>query len=720
MREAIVAAAGLTIFFGSACGSGGGSSTGGSTGQVTTGRAGTSSGGGTATTGGGTTNGTTTGANPGQLDGTACTSNAACQSGVCGLNGSGNCCTTACRTDDVICAASACDNTGACTYPAAGGVCNGSCLYGQFTASLCDGAGACSPQKPVACPNNLSCNADGTACVGTCDPKNGTADCSPGWYCSGTTCTPQIQLGACTTNAECESNVCGINGTGHCCTQTACTNDNTPCGTTDCDGVTGACSYPPTTQSCATGPVTCPSPSIQSNPNTFCDGLGNCLAPAVTDCSPYACEVDAGGCVASCTGVGDCAKDFYCSGGQCVPQNAIGPCTENDACLSFQCGANGSGNCCFNACGSTDPSCGITDCDPNDGSCIYPNGTTACGTIKESCSGETQQNPSVCDGIGNCPAPGTTNCTPFICGATSCLTTCKNNTSCAVGDVCSVAAGVCCPTLLSGGTLNVDAQNGSDTAACCGIPGYTECQTIGQAMQIIDAAQASNVTINAYIDGLGGGGDWTFGGKGDSIPITLGWGVELSAPGVNFAPNWYNLGYNNDRFCVYPEIFDISPYSANDTVGYASITGTTVGGAVQVGISGTNNGVVENQNNAAIQVESGERLYIGNANVSGNYQNDYNQCDGSAAAQAAIIVAAGGHLTLGQDQPATNTGTVTIGGTTASNSAFWGYQGLVCQSDGVSQGCTIDDAVLAAGTSSVIIADNRYQDIDAEDFANIT
>jgi len=733
MRHAMTAAAGLALFFGTACGSSSGGTTGTTGGPGTTGGSGTTTGG-TATTSGSVNGGSSTG-KKGLPDGTACSANDLCQSGVCGLNGSGNCCSATCKTDDALCAATACDTKGACEYPPGGMACNSSCQYGLFTGSVCDGNGACSAQKPVQCPMNLACNSAGTACAGTCDPANGAADCSLGWYCAsspaGGVCTPQISLGPCAANAECMSNVCGVSGTGHCCTQTACTNTAVPCGTSDCDAFTGECTFGTPTTSCDTGPISCLADNqTQVNPNTFCDGVGDCVPPIMTNCSPYACEAGNGdgGCRSDCSVLADCAKDFYCLNSVCVPQSAIGACTENDACISLQCGANGTGNCCFNFCGQSDPSCGITACDPTDGACIYPSGPSApCGSILESCAGITQQNPSICDGMGNCPAPGTTDCAPFACGATACNTTCTKSTECAPGDVCDTSAKVCCPTLQNGGVLNVDNQNGSDSAACCGAVGYTECATIGMAMSIIDSAQATNVTINAYINGLGNGGDWNFTTSGESIPITLGWGVELVAPTVNFAPNWFS-GYNGYTFQAYPEIFDITQYSANDTLAYASIVGSVADGPVQIGASQADN-VYDSINNAAIQVENGAHLYIANANVFSNWYNYfYLQYDGyyssfSPEEGAAFVVAPGGYLTLAQDQSGSNTGTVTVGvvGTSSNEEQqYWGWTGIACQSDYVSLGCTIDDATLPAGMSSLIMASMVKQDIDAEDFANIT
>ncbi len=48
-----------------------------------------------------------------------------------------------------------------------------------------------------------------------------------------------------------------------------------------------------------------------------------------------------------------------------------------------------------------------------------------------------------------------------------------------------------------------------------------------------------------------------------------------------------------------------------------------------------------------------------------------------------------------------------------------GWNGIVCQTDGTSLGCTVSDAALA-GQSSVVIQNQYATDIDAEDFAQIT
>src|SRR4029077_1426759 len=135
--------------------------------------------------------------------------------------------------------------------------------------------------------------------------------------------------------------------------------------------------------------------------------------------------------------------------------------------------------------------------------CTYPDKTVLCGSIAESCTGSTQQDPSACDGTGACNnAPGTTDCTPFICGANACLATCSDDTSCGTGDVCDVTNSACCAKIPGdgSGTLFVDSTNGSDATACCGTAA-SPCATLAHAMKLIDASQAPNVTLTATVGG---------------------------------------------------------------------------------------------------------------------------------------------------------------------------------------------------------------------------
>jgi hypothetical protein len=198
-------------------------------------------------------------------------------------------------------------------------------------------------------------------------------------------------------------------------------------------------------------------------------------------------------------------------------------------------------------------------------------------------------------------------------------------------------------------------------------------------MQLIDAAQARDVTINATVNGRGG--DWSSEGA-----IVLGWGVELSAPGVHFAGRL--PGYDGTG-----EIFDINNYSAADTLGYASIVGTALD-PVYVGFNSDGTQTIEQ---SAIQVDTNRTLFIANASVNGN-----------AGIGANAIYVFKGTLTLGEDHSGQNLGTVYIGNALGQSSDD-GWTGLYCV------GCTINDVSPGYGQSSVVIQGQEYRDIQAQD-----
>jgi MYXO-CTERM domain-containing protein len=103
----------------------------------------------------------------GSANGTPCTANAQCASAICGAAGTGNCCAAACSTSDPACGATACaSGTGACVFPTSSTTCGvDSCTGSTLTTHGCDGSGTCAANAGTPCPDNLDCNAAGTACL---------------------------------------------------------------------------------------------------------------------------------------------------------------------------------------------------------------------------------------------------------------------------------------------------------------------------------------------------------------------------------------------------------------------------------------------------------------------------------------------------------------------------------------------------------------------------
>jgi len=354
----------------------------------------------------------------------------------------------------------------------------------------------------------------------------------------------------------------------------------------------------------------------------------------------------------------------------------FGPCTSDNQCASGVCGIDGTGHCCRAVCTSFTPPCGATDCDGETGACIFPDGGISCGS--PACAGDVLSNPSFCDGAGDC-APNVTGCAPYACESAACLTSCETGAQCAGGSFCDALNAACCSGLAAGGTIEVDSDRGYDRHACCGIGANQPCQTITQAMKLIDSAQAPDVTIEATV--FFDGGLWDKDGT-ETYPIVLGWGAELSAAGVIF---------DDDGFAA--EVFDIESYSPSDTVGYASITGTPAL-PVAIDLSAT-----------TIQVEGGSHLYLANA--------DLNSGGG-------VYLQPLASLTLGRDRSGLIEGTVAIGvKDPLVGSPGGGGFGILCFSDDAGNGCTIDDAALDGG-SSVIIQNQYRSDISASDGASIS
>ncbi len=622
--------------------------------------------------------------------GAVCSSNAACQSAACGINGNGHCCSAACSAGDSTCGATACDATGSCTYSPSGTACADSCAGGMLAPGACTGSGACAHGTPAACPNDFACNSAGTGCLTQCTSN---ADCVTGLACDTATnqCKPPQMTGACTSNAACTSGFCGSSGTGNCCTA-QCVAAADPACNAACDA-TGACVYP---RGSTCGTSSCTGSTLSAG---TCDATGVCN-PGTAGCPKnLICNSAGTACLTQCASGADCVTGFVCDAATnlCKAPRMNGACTSNAACISGICGARGSGNCCTAACSTTDLTCGASDCDATSGTCVYPSAATSCGA-GASCAGTIATGPTDCDGAGACSPPTVVSCTPYLCGLSACLTSCSDNSSCVIGAFCETAHSDCC-VLQAGSTLAVDAAIGNDNTGCCGVGTHTPCQTLTHAMALIANAQASGITITATVDG--GGGDWD--PAAEVYPILLGWNVELNAPGVFFVDPTSVLGVSFNQSIFYVAI--LGPGDADS----ASLFGTAAS-PISVGMNSTNLTADDQTDDvSAIAVETGATLYLANATLNGSFYNTDNR--------QSILVNAGATLIVGQDRSTTVSGTVTIGNALGVASTD-GFQGIVCATQSPNQGCTIQDVPLVK-QSSIVIQGQEGLDLDAEDFANV-
>lgn len=438
--------------------------------------------------------------------------------------------------------------SGTCTFTACegkncgpdgcGGLC-GTCSTGQ----TCD-AGLCktSSEPGTLCASPDDCASqlciDGVCCQSVCDG-----------LCES--CAIQGQEGSCQpypdqTDPEGECDPCmACNGEGVCtaiakgqdpkedCEEEASCGDN---GT--CNG-TGACDLWGTEREC--GASLCLE-AVWTLPD-HCDGLGNCVDGGIQNCAPYACSGNA--CADTCTLDSDCTTDAYCQETMCVPQKALaGYCEGDNECLSGFCA---DGTCCETACAgtcqvcnrvglegvcsfiplATDPEdeCGLCQTcdgagactnvsqglDPLDdcstqapcgfdgncdgtGSCRLWSDQTVC--VQPTCQGFTLTLASNCDGEGLCNTPATQDCTPYLCGATQCRTSCTSSADCVPGAFCNgtvcegkqalgtpcedsdqcssgfCSDGVCCNTECSGLCRRCNAP--ASTGTCADIPANTD------------------------------------------------------------------------------------------------------------------------------------------------------------------------------------------------------------------------------------------------------
>ena len=188
-------------------------------------------------------------------------------------------------------------------------------------------------------------------------------------------------------------------------------------------------------------------------------GVGGAAGSGATDAGMDA-PAD-GGNGGPCTAASDCASGF-CVDRVCCETACGGLCM---ACSNAKTGA--ADGLCRGIAAATDPDdeCAqqaVTTCG-TDGTC---NGAGACrkymagvSCSSESCAGSTHTPGGMCNGSGTCQVPNSTSCGNYVCGGTSCKTTCLSNADCstASGTFCN-AAGHCVTPQANGAACSAAIQ----------------------------------------------------------------------------------------------------------------------------------------------------------------------------------------------------------------------------------------------------------------------
>ena len=429
-----------------------------------------------------------------------------------------------CGTDGLCNGAGACRLYNAATQCAAA-MCSGSTAT---SARNCNGNGTCNAGTTTAC-GTYACN--GTVCRTTCASSS---DCALGNICSSGACVAAKANGAaCGAAGECASLFC-VDGI---CCESACVgacvacasaktsqpdgicraipggsdpdNECTPesansCGRDGmCDGI-GACRRWAAGTSCGTESCT----GTTYTPARTCDGAGTCPAATTTSCGAYACGATT--CRTTCASNNDCAPGGACIGTVCVAPKANGAvCVAGSECASGSCV---DGVCCETACtgscsacaatmtgaanglcrpvtAGTDPgnecpqestlSCGFDGFCDGAGACHrWAAGTTCVGA---SCTVSTYTPARTCDGAGTCQTVTDTSCGMYMCGATSCATSCTTASDCTAGNYCP--AGSCVPKETNGTACIAGSQCASGNCVdgfCCNTGCAGTCQTCAQ------------------------------------------------------------------------------------------------------------------------------------------------------------------------------------------------------------------------------------------------
>ncbi len=246
--------------------------------------------------------------------------------------------------------------------------------------------------------------------------------------------------------------------------------------------------------------------AIGINPGSVCSSAtaSECSSGFCVD--SHCCNVASCGTCQSCTGPGGtcvavtnaedpdtCTGSSTCDTSGVCKKKTGQACSTGTECMGGNCA---DGVCCNSACngsceycnGGTPGTCGYISgapkvghpacagtgacqgtCNATKASCTFPGAETNCRQPSCNAASGVATNPAVCDGQGNCPALSTTNCTPYICGTTSCLTTCSSVSQCLSGLACVNSACQSCTsgqTICGNACVNLQGSDRNNCGAC--------------------------------------------------------------------------------------------------------------------------------------------------------------------------------------------------------------------------------------------------------------
>jgi alpha-tubulin suppressor-like RCC1 family protein len=289
-------------------------------------------------------------------------------------------------------------------------------------------------------------------------------------------------------------------------------------------------------------------------------------------------------CLGSCGSDANCTSGYWCSAGVCVPKGAAGAsCSGTDQCASGFCV---DGFCCNTACGTACQACSAAlnggangTCGPVSGGVTDPRGLcattaqTSCGTNGTCSAGACADYPSgtvctnvcsagsqttaACNGTGTCVAGGQKACSPYVCGAGACKTSCVTHADCIAGDFCWNAA---CTK------ANAITSEGSASGMCALVAGGVQCWGYGGDGELGNSAfgnsnvpvPVSNLTgVTAVATGgdhscaVAGGGVQCWGSNADGQlgnNSTMNSNVPIPVPGLSSGVT--AVGAGDSHSCV--------------------------------------------------------------------------------------------------------------------------------------------------------------------------